>query len=723
MRTRRRIGSRRHVVGACAGAYAIAHAGAFTGACLGLLTGALGLVASAARAQGTAPDTAAHALACGEGKTALVLGGGGARALAHIGVIQALDSASIRPDFVIGTSMGAVIGALYASGYSGRQLDSIVHTLPLARLFRTDPPRVPLAIGDVHPLLVVESGSRGLSLQSLATRESDINALMDALMLRGNLLARGSFAALPIPFLAVATNLDDKSPVVIGRGDLAQAVRASYAIPIVFSPISIHAKVLVDGGVSANVPAQLARRAGATRLIIADLTRSDDAINPDSPLDVSGRLIDFLFEQRADSADPGDIWIKSPVADVGSLQFASADLDRVIAVGAHAAARALRQATCLPARAASPTAPTVPTRLTAVTVTDAPPREARVLRETLGVSPAEPLDLETLRPRLSRLAEGDRYQAVWLNPVGAGDSVAFHAAIKRAPRSRAGIGLAYDDDLGGRIFLGGTWRPVPARDVQTIALVTAGSLRASATLAVAGADLVRWGLVQPLITLGVEREEIRQFDDGQHVTGELTTQTLTSTAGVSRELPSGWSAELGAEARAWTVPDAASIGTIGGLALVRNETPSGDVRLLGSGEWTVRYSRASLTLAEPLVWSRFSITPRLRYAIGDHLPLQLAYPLGGWDGFPGLRIGNRRGDRESMAEVDGTRTIVGPVQVRVEVATGQSATGGPAIPTAAWLVGVRGGLGAATPFGPVRAEYGVTDRGQRSLVVRLGYWF
>jgi len=711
--TRRRIGALRSLPGARALAGAIAAA----------LAGALGVVAPAAGAQGTAPDTATHAPACREERTALVLGGGGARALAHIGVIEVLDSAGIRPDFVIGTSMGAVIGALYASGYSGRQLDSIVHTLPLARLFRTDPPRVPLAIGDVHPLLVVESGSRGLSLQSLATREGDINALMDALMLRGNLLARGSFAALPIPFLAVATNLDDKSPVVIGEGDLAQAVRASYAIPIVFPPISIHAKVLVDGGVSANVPAQLARRAGATRLIIADLTRSDNAINPDSPLDVSGRLIDFLFEQRADSADPGDVWIKSPVADVGSLQFASADLERVIAVGAHAAARALRQAACLPPRAAPLVVPPLPTRLTAVTVADAPPREARVLQGTLGVMPGVPLDDGTLRPNLARLAESNRYQAVWLNPAGAGDSVAFHAEIRRAPRSRAGVGLAYDDDLGGRIFVGGTWRPVAGRDVQTIALVTAGALREAATFAVAGADLVRWGLAQPLLTIGVEREQIRQFDDGQHVTGELTTQMLTSTVGMSRELPSGWSAELGAETRAWTVPDAASIGTIGGLVLVRNETPSGDVRLLGDGEWTVRYSRGSLVLAEPLVFSRFSITPRLRYAIGDHLPLQLTYPLGGWDGFPGIRIGNLRGDRESMVEIDGTRTIAGPVEVRIEVATGQSATGGAAIPTEAWLVGVRGGLGATTPFGPVRAEYGVTDRGQRSLFVRLGYWF
>ena len=98
-----------------------------------------------------------------------------------------------------------------------------------------------------------------------------------------------------IPFRAVATDLKDRSPVVLDSGDLAQAVRASYSIPIVFKPVRIGNRVLVDGGVSANVPIQLARNAGATRVIAVDLTRSDASINPDSPLDVSSRLIDFLF--------------------------------------------------------------------------------------------------------------------------------------------------------------------------------------------------------------------------------------------------------------------------------------------------------------------------------------------------------------------------------------------------------------------------------------------
>jgi NTE family protein len=680
---------------------------------------ALALSASAASAQ---MDTVPKACPAG-GRTALVLGGGGARSLSEIGVIMTLDSAGIRPDVVIGTSMGSVVGALYASGYSGRQLDSIVHTLPLQQLFSSDPPNLPQVFGTLHPLLVLETGSRGLSLRSLATRENEINALMDALMVRGNLIARGNFSALPIPFRAVATDLNDRSAVVLDHGDLAQAVRASYSIPIVFNPVRMQNRVLVDGGVSANVPMQLARDMGATRLIVADLTRSDASINPDSPLDVSGRLIDFLFEQRQDTVWPGDIRIRSPVADVGSLSFNAADIDAIVSVGQHAASRALRAASCLP-RPSGPANPgTVPSRITAISVQNAGPREARILRGYLDVKPDEPVDVASLQGALRRLSVGNRYQAVWLDPQGGDDTVAFNAVVDRSPRGRAGVGLAYDDDIGGRIWLGGTWRPFADRDLTGNALVSGGALRTSALIGFTGFDRVRRRLLQPFFVFGVDQEQIRQFDDRQRVIGELTTRELSSTFGVGRELWAGWTAELGAETRAWQPPAASDLAAVGGIARLRNISPSGDMRVQFVGAWTTRYDRQELDVAYPLDLGKLSLTPRLRYAAGDHLPLELTYPLGGSDGFPGLRIGNDRGDREAMAELEAARRILGPVAIHLEVATGQTATGGLAFPSEPWLVGVRGGLGADTPVGPVRFEYGGTDRGQRALFVRIGYWF
>ncbi|MBK5188661.1 MAG: patatin-like phospholipase family protein, partial [Gemmatimonadaceae bacterium] len=162
-----------------------------------------------------------RAQSCAEQGTALVLSGGGARGLAHIGVIEVMDSLGIRPDLIVGTSMGAIIGALYASGYSGRQIDSLAKSLPLSDIFRPFEPVAPRSLEFLQPLLYWEQGEHGFNLQRSTASTAEANAITNNLALRGNLLARGEFDSLPIPFRAVATNLADRSLVVIGTGDLA----------------------------------------------------------------------------------------------------------------------------------------------------------------------------------------------------------------------------------------------------------------------------------------------------------------------------------------------------------------------------------------------------------------------------------------------------------------------------------------------------------------------
>src|SRR5215212_1158243 len=108
----------------------------------------------------------AHAQSCRPVRTALVLSGGGAKGLAHIGVLRVLDSLGVRPNLVVGSSMGAIVGAMYASGYTGREIDSLAHSIPLANLFRTYQPRAPRSLGVLQPLVIWEQGSRRFNLQS-----------------------------------------------------------------------------------------------------------------------------------------------------------------------------------------------------------------------------------------------------------------------------------------------------------------------------------------------------------------------------------------------------------------------------------------------------------------------------------------------------------------------------------------------------------------------------
>ena len=108
-------------------------------------------------------------------RTALVLSGGGAKGLAHIGVLRVLDSLGISPDLIVGSSMGAIIGGMYASGYSGREIDSLARALPIADLFRTYQPRAPRSLGPVQPLVVWEQGTRRFNLQNAAVAETEVN--------------------------------------------------------------------------------------------------------------------------------------------------------------------------------------------------------------------------------------------------------------------------------------------------------------------------------------------------------------------------------------------------------------------------------------------------------------------------------------------------------------------------------------------------------------------
>src|SRR5438552_3061984 len=239
---------------------------------------------------------------CRAPRTALVLSGGGAKGIAHIGVLRVLDSLGIRPDLVVGTSMGAVVGALYASGYSGRELDSLARVVPLADLFRTYQPLAPRSLGILQPLVVWEQGDRGLTIQRAAVIEGEASALLNAGMLRGNLIARGNFDSLPIPFRAVATGLAHRGSVVIGSGDLAQAVRASAAVPLLFAPELRDGVYLAVGGLSAYIPVAAARAAGAGRVIVSDATEHpSDSLDLTSPIGIADRLVQFLFEQPQDS--------------------------------------------------------------------------------------------------------------------------------------------------------------------------------------------------------------------------------------------------------------------------------------------------------------------------------------------------------------------------------------------------------------------------------------
>lgn len=208
---------------------------------------------------------------CDHARVALVLSGGGALGIAHIGAIRTLERAGVQPDMIVGTSMGAVVGGLYATGYSADQLEAAVLGLDWQRIFRGDAPRRSLSYRsrreeeNFPAELTFNVDRHGLRLPRAFINDQNLNLALRNLVLNPG---RSSFDDLPIPFRAIATDIVTGEPVSLEGGDLAMAMRASMAVPGVLPPGEIDGRLLVDGGLSKNIPVDVAQAMGADIVIV-----------------------------------------------------------------------------------------------------------------------------------------------------------------------------------------------------------------------------------------------------------------------------------------------------------------------------------------------------------------------------------------------------------------------------------------------------------------------
>ncbi|HEY7233450.1 MAG TPA: patatin-like phospholipase family protein [Gemmatimonadaceae bacterium] len=689
---------------------------------------------------------------------ALVLSGGGAHGIAHIGVLEVLDSLGIRPNLVVGTSIGALVGALYAGGMSGKQLDSLVRRLPLDELFRRYPPVSFLTAGDLStpivtqsPAFVVEQYGASVRVQSPAARERQLNALLDQLLLRANVAAGGDFSRLPIPFVAVATDMRNRSPVVLRRGDLAQAVRASAAIPIVFAPVAVDEHILIDGGLTANVPVGVARESGAARLIVSDVgTIVGKALDAQSTTGMLTYLLDFLFSQGPYALTPGDIGIRPTVDEFGLLDFARDALEPLRRAGYDAA----RQ-----------------------TFSGCPAPRALLPRRGAG-TPS--LDERRIADRLARLMDEGVYESVWLNPrrgITRADSLSILTDVGRltftpvatiAPGRFAGVGLAYDSHDGliasvssastalaqGRVSVSGD---VSVSEWRQQVLLVATALRRHPLRAENGArpgsltellpdprfDEPPWSmltrdLVRTTFSLTGTRQTIRLYDDEGHEIARPASRDVLAFAGGTATFGGGWEAALGPIEHVWwnnadeptLQADNATGGLLRAARLFATRTSGPDQSsipaIAGEVIFTSHYRRGLATA--DLITDRdgFQLRTRASLGAGVDLPLAAEIVLGGPAGFPGLLPGERRGDRVGFLSAALAHPLVGPVYWRVEAGRGWSQLDNPApgslgTPEAeGWITGADFGLAADTPLGPATISYGISTSGQRVFKLRVG---
>ena len=276
-----------------------------------------------------APNTT-PAQGAGRPRICLVLSGGGARGMAHIGVLKVLEDLKVPIDCIAGTSMGAVVGGLYASGMSAGEIDATMRSVDWQAAFRDAPPRrdlafrrkqddknflVRLPLGLKHGHILLPKGLiQGQQLQEL---------------LRQLTLPFGSntnFDQLPTPFRAVATDLETGQVVLLEQGDLSVAMRASISAPGVFAPVDYDGRLLVDGGLAENLPIDVARAMNADILIVSDVSFPLQSRGQlDSALSISNQMLAILVRKDSDrqkaSLRPNDILIEPALGTAAATDF------------------------------------------------------------------------------------------------------------------------------------------------------------------------------------------------------------------------------------------------------------------------------------------------------------------------------------------------------------------------------------------------------------------
>ncbi len=260
-------------------------------------------------------------------KVAVVLAGGGARGIAHISVLKAIEEAGIPVDIVGGTSMGAIVGGFYAAGYTPSEIERIVRSVNWRLLFFDDNKSAHMTYREKmdfyrYPLRFFFD-KHGFYNSGGILSGKNILRFFDALT--SPYPEKMDFSDLPCPFFCVATDVETGERVVLDKGSLAEAIRASMSFPGVFSPWEKDGRFLVDGGVVDNLPVQLAREYGADIVIAVNLNSKDDLFDEvdRSLINPAVRSLLFIMKQNGNFQAPlADFLIN---IDVGTMQITDFD--------------------------------------------------------------------------------------------------------------------------------------------------------------------------------------------------------------------------------------------------------------------------------------------------------------------------------------------------------------------------------------------------------------
>lgn len=398
-------------------------------------------------------------------RVGLVLSGGAARGLAHIGVLKALEEQGITIDAIAGTSMGAVVGGLYAAGYSVAELEQLALELNWQQALSDAPPRENIPFRrkqDDRDFLVKQQisirddGSLGLPLGVL--QGQNLVLLLEKLFARAG--AVEDFDELPIPFRAVAADIASGEAVVFSQGHLALAVRASMSIPAVLTPVEVGGRLLVDGGIANNIPVDIARKMDVDRLIVVDIgSPLADTESLQTVFNILNQSVALLTRRNSEAQlatlQPQDILVQPELTGFGVTDFALAQ--GMMDAGYRAThqlqprfiglAQPLEQIQQVPHKKKLQRAPLI----TSVQIQNTSKVGDEVIRHYIRQKPGERLDVEQLQKDMGTLYGLQYFDRVEyrLQPEHGGQALVVNATGRQTGTDFLRFGLNLSDDLRG----------------------------------------------------------------------------------------------------------------------------------------------------------------------------------------------------------------------------------------------------------------------------------
>ena len=504
----------------------------------------------------------------GRPRVGLVLSGGGARGVAHVGVLRSLEQMRIPIDAIAGTSMGAVVGGLYASGMTAAGIERELASLDWEDAFEDRPERRGLNFRrkreDADFLVQFPLGFRDgqFQLPSGLIQGQKLSQLLRELTLP--VAAVGDFDHLPTPFRAVATDLETGNAVVMGEGDLATALRASLSAPGIFAPVERDGRLLVDGGISNNLPIDVARAMGVDVLIVVDVglpLETRDRLG--SVTNVANQMLTILVRRESEkqlaTLGPDDVLVSPDMPRTSSYRFSN--LRRIIGLGTSAADRVRERLQALAmapepyeryvaARQRKPYSPLIQ----AVSADESSARYSAAVDQLFGDLAGSTLQVPQLRQRISRfygqgLIESLDYRLLPSAPA-AQESADLQLSIR--PNSwgpnYVRFGLRLQDDFDGNSTFDAAVRVI-LTDINHYGAEwvwdgqLGGNPRIGSSLYLPLSLQRRWFLEPAAL---FEVRAVPQFEGDEQV-GELRVRSVRYGGSIGREIGNAAEFRLGAE--------------------------------------------------------------------------------------------------------------------------------------------------------------------------------